>query len=95
MTDMRNFITGVAYTGSNALRLQEAAIENGFGSPYWLTYRQACEKKLSVRGQHGTKIIRIVKKKIIDDVTKKPKVVSGKKIYTVFNMSQCKSEAAV
>jgi antirestriction protein ArdC len=89
---MRNFITGVAYTGSNVLRLEEAAEENEFTSPYWLTYRQACEKNLSVRGQHGTQIIRIALKNMPDQNTGKIRKIKVKKVYTVFNLDQCSTQ---
>lgn len=46
---------GERYRGVNILLLWAQAIESGFGSPYWMTYRQAQELGAQVRkGEKGT-----------------------------------------
>ena len=50
-----NLTTGKPYTGINVLMLWSAGLQNGYTSPYWLTYRQAADKGGQVRkGEHGT-----------------------------------------
>ncbi|WP_297391169.1 zincin-like metallopeptidase domain-containing protein [Acidiferrobacter sp.] len=50
-----NLTTGKPYSGINVLMLWSAALQNGYASPYWLTYRQADDKGGQVRkGEHGT-----------------------------------------
>ena len=50
-----NLTTGKPYTGVNVLMLWGAAMQHGYTSPYWLTYKQAADKGGQVRkGEHGT-----------------------------------------
>jgi len=50
----RNGKTGVPYRGANVLLLWEAAIEEGYASNVWLTYRQAQSLGAQVRkGERG------------------------------------------
>ena len=49
-----NLTTGKPYQGINTLILWSAALQNGYASPYWLTYKQAADKGGQVRkGEHG------------------------------------------
>ena len=80
---MKNFITGVEYTGNNAVAL--ACTE--FSNPYFMTFRQAlsvgrCVKK----GEHGIRLCRFV---MVEEFKKGIKVKSRKpKYFTVFNVEQ-------
>jgi antirestriction protein ArdC len=50
-----NLTTGKPYSGINVLMLWAAGLQNGYTSPYWLTYKQASNKGGQVRkGEHGT-----------------------------------------
>lgn len=49
-----NLSTSKPYTGMNILILWSAAIQNGYKSPYWLTYKQASDMGGQVRkGEHA------------------------------------------
>ena len=49
----KNLVSEKAYRGINVFLLAS----NGYGSPYWLTYKQATERGGHVRkGEHGTKL---------------------------------------
>src|SRR4051812_19124626 len=49
---------GVPYNGINVLMLWSEAVEKGFTSPYWMTFRQAALLKAHVRkGEHGVSIV--------------------------------------
>ena len=46
---------GVPYSGINILMLWASAVEQGFGSPLWMTFKQALELNAHVRkGEHGS-----------------------------------------
>ena len=50
----RNGLTGAPYHGANVLVLWDAAIEDGYASHVWLTYKQAERLGAQVRrGEHG------------------------------------------
>src|SRR6202521_2833610 len=50
----KNLVSGRGYRGINVFLLSAS----GYGSPYWLTYKQATERGGHVRkGEHGTKVI--------------------------------------
>jgi antirestriction protein ArdC len=49
---------GLAYNGINVLTLWSDAIDKGFISPYWITYRQAAKMGAQVRkGEHGSQVV--------------------------------------
>lgn len=49
---------GVAYSGINVLMLWGAAVDNGYQSPTWLTYKQAAELGGQVRrGEKGSLVV--------------------------------------
>lgn len=92
----RNATTGRAYSGVNILLLWGAAIEHGFPSQSWLTFRQALAKGGNVRkGERGTTVVfadRFIPKgeqeRAARDGTE-PGSVAFLKRFTVFNLSQC------
>jgi antirestriction protein ArdC len=85
---MFNFVTKTPYSGKNVGALEEAAMMFGFSSEYWMTFKQAMELGLSVKGQSGTQIVRIVLKKVRDRDTGEVKKIRVPKRYTVFNLDQ-------
>ena len=66
---------------------------NGYGSPYWLTYKQATERGGHVRkGEHGTKVVfwKIGTRETEDadgETVERKSVLL--RYYTVFNVEQC------
>lgn len=81
-----NLVSRQPYTGINPFLLACA----GYGSPYWLTFRQAKNLGGSVRkGEHGTKIVffKAYDKTDADgEVTDRIRMI---RYYTVFNVEQC------
>ncbi|HYD29234.1 MAG TPA: ArdC family protein, partial [Azospirillaceae bacterium] len=50
--------TGQPYRGINTVMLWMTAVERGYASPYWFTYRQAQAAGGQVRrGEHGTLVV--------------------------------------
>ena len=70
----------------------------GYGSPYWLTYKQATERGGHVRkGEHGTKVVfwKIGTRETEDadgDTVERKSILL--RYYTVFNVEQCEGIAA-
>jgi antirestriction protein ArdC len=90
----KNLSSGRAYRGLNVFLLAS----NGYGSRYWLTYKQAIERGGHVRkGQHGTKIVfwkigtRETQEPDGDTIERKSVLL---RYYTVFNVEQCEGIAA-
>lgn len=82
---MFNFKTKKAYSGNNV----DALMLAGFESEYWMTYRQAQEMGYQVmKGQKGTKLIKIVEKEVINKETGKKQKKKVPVPFTVFNMEQ-------
>ena len=83
---------GVPYSGINILMLWASAVEQGFGSPSWMTFKQALELDAHVRkGEKGSLVV------YANSVTKTDKNDAGEEIereihflkgYTVFNVEQ-------
>jgi antirestriction protein ArdC len=90
----RNLVSGRAYRGINVFLLAS----NGYGSPFWLTYKQATERGGHVRkGEHGTKVVfwKIGTRETEDtdgDTIERKSIVL--RYYTVFNVEQCEGIAA-
>jgi antirestriction protein ArdC len=90
----KNLSSGRAYRGLNVFLLAS----NGYGSPYFLTYKQAIERGGHVRkGEHGTKIVfwKIGTRETEDadgDTIERKSIVL--RYYTVFNVEQCEGIAA-
>jgi antirestriction protein ArdC len=85
----KNFVSGRGYRGINVFLLAS----NGYGSPYWLTYKQAMERGGHVRkGEHGTKVVfwKIGTRETEDsdgDTIERKSIVL--RYYAVFNVEQC------
>lgn len=84
---------GVPYKGINVLMLWSAAIEKGYASTIWMTYRQASELKANVRkGEHGSlvvyadKLVRTETDSATGEETER--AIPFMKGYTVFNVEQ-------
>jgi antirestriction protein ArdC len=83
---------GVPYSGINILMLWASAIEQGFASPSWMTFRQAVELNACVRkGEKGSLVV------YANSITKTEQNDAGEDIerdihflkgYTVFNCDQ-------
>ena len=84
--------TGAPYRGINILLLWCAAMERGFASPHWMTYRQASELGAQVRkGERGSLVIyadRFVKKDAGANGDEAEREIRFMKGYTVFNVEQ-------
>jgi len=83
---------GVPYAGINILMLWSAAMEHSFGSPMWMTFRQAKELGAHVRkGEKGSPVV------YANTITRKEETKEGEtveqripfmKAYSVFNVEQ-------
>ena len=85
----RNLVSKREYRGINVFLLAS----RGYGSPYWLTYKQATEQGGNVRrGEHGSKVVfwKIDKYETEDaDGQTLAKTSAILRYYTVFNVEQC------
>lgn len=88
----RNLRSGKAYRGINVWLLLMTADASGYGSPYWLTFKQAKELGGSVRkGEHGTRIVfwKPIKRTEVDEKgEEKERGGMLARVYTVFNLEQ-------
>ncbi len=83
---------GMPYSGINILMLWASAMEQGFGSPSWMTFKQAIELNAHVRkGEKGSLVV------YANSVTKTERNDAGEDVereihflkgYTVFNVEQ-------
>jgi antirestriction protein ArdC len=90
----KNLVSGRGYRGINVFLLAS----NGYGSPYWLTYKQATERGGHVRkGEHGSKVVfwKIGTREVenADGETDERKSILLR-YYTVFNVEQCEGIAS-
>ena len=85
-----NYRTGIAYRGVNVLMTAVSALEHGFSTPAWLTYRQAQELDGQVRkGSTGTPITVWKPWKAKDKATGEDVVkYMAPRTYTIFNLDQ-------
>jgi antirestriction protein ArdC len=82
-------LEGRAYRGINVLLTGLAALENGFSSPFWMTFKQAKERGGSIqKGQKGTLVVFWTTFTVADKETGKPKTIPMLRHYTVFNLEQ-------
>lgn len=83
---------GMAYSGINVLMLWGAALEAGFCSPYWMTFKQAKELGAHVKkGERGNPVVyanTITKTEEQDDGSEEERTIPFMKAYTVFNVEQ-------
>ncbi|AUD02153.1 ArdC family protein [Spirosoma pollinicola] len=83
---------GIPYQGINTLLLWGTAAEQGYASPYWMTYKQAVELKANVcKGEKATQIV-YADKFTVEDKTDNNEIVTSQipflKPYAVFNAAQ-------
>jgi antirestriction protein ArdC len=84
---------GVPYRGINVLMLWSEAIEKGYASPIWITFKQALALKANVRkGEHGSLVVYADKitRTETDSATGEDteREIPFMKGYTVFNTEQ-------
>jgi len=83
---------GKAYKGINVLMLWGAAVDGGFLSPYWMTFKQAKELGAHVqKGQRGNLVVyanSITKLEAQDDGSEEERKIPFMKGYSVFNVDQ-------
>lgn len=83
---------GMPYSGINVLMLWGAAMEGGYISPFWMTYRQATEFGAHVRkGERGNLVVyanTITKTEEQDDGSAEERKIPFMKGYSVFNVEQ-------
>lgn len=82
----------VPYSGINILMLWAAAVEAGFSSPFWMTYRQAQELGAQVRkGEKSSLVVyanTITRTEEGKDGTEEERTIPFMKGYAVFNAAQ-------
>jgi len=83
---------GVPYAGINILMLWSAAMERGFASPMWMTFRQAKELGAHVRkGEKGSPVVyanTITRTDETDEGETVEQHIPFMKAYSVFNVEQ-------
>lgn len=83
---------GIPYTGINILMLWGAALDHGFASPFWMTFKQAQELGAHVRkGEKGSLVVyanTITRTEEGEDGTEEERAIPFMKGYTVFNVEQ-------
>ncbi|MEZ5887529.1 MAG: zincin-like metallopeptidase domain-containing protein [Paracoccaceae bacterium] len=83
---------GMAYSGINILMLWGAAMEAGYLSPYWMTFKQAKELGANVKkGERGNQVVyanKITKTEEHEDGSEEERTIPFMKAYTVFNVEQ-------
>lgn len=82
----------IPYNGVNTLMLWGTAAEQGYSSPYWMTFKQAIDLKANVRkGEKGTQIV-YADKFAVEEKNSAGETVINQipflKPYTVFNANQ-------
>jgi antirestriction protein ArdC len=86
----RNLTSGKPYRGVNVFLLATAAMEAGYSSPYWMSYKQAQEHGGNVKkGEKSTIVIfwkKLISKELDEDG--KPKIFFMARYYRVFNLEQ-------
>jgi antirestriction protein ArdC len=84
---------GVPYQGINVLMLWSDAVEKGYASPTWMTFKQTLELNANVRkGEHGSLVVYAdkIRRKETDSDTGEDteREIPFMKGYTVFNVEQ-------
>jgi antirestriction protein ArdC len=84
---------GIPYQGINVLMLWSAAMENGYASPTWMTFKQALEFKAHVRkGEQGSLVVyadKIIRAETNAKTGEESEyAIPFMKGYTVFNVEQ-------
>jgi len=83
---------GQTYSGINVLMLWGAAVEAGYCSPYWMTFKQAKELGAHVRkGEGGNSVVyanTLTKTEEQENGATEERKIPFMKAYTVFNVEQ-------
>jgi len=84
---------GIPYRGINVLVLWSAAMEKGYASPVWMTFKQASELKANVRkAEHGSLVVyadKIIRTEANSKTGEEAeRAIPFMKGYTVFNVEQ-------
>ena len=83
---------GLPYSGINVLMLWGAAMEGGYLSPFWMTFKQAKELGAHVKkGERGNLVVyanTITKTEEQEDGSKEEQKIPFMKGYSVFNVEQ-------
>jgi antirestriction protein ArdC len=83
---------GQEYSGINVLMLWGAAMEAGYCSPFWMTFKQAKELGAHVRkGERGAPVVyagTLNKTEEQENGNEEERVIPFMKAYTVFNVEQ-------
>ena len=84
---------GIPYQGINVLMLWSEAVEKGYASPIWMTFKQALELKSAVRkGEHGSLVVyadKIIRTETDGETGEEAeRAIPFMKGYTVFNVEQ-------
>ena len=83
---------GIPYSGINILMLWAESVAKGFGSPTWMTFRQASELSAYVRkGEKGSLVVyanSITRTEADGDGEETEREIHYMKGYTVFNVEQ-------
>jgi antirestriction protein ArdC len=83
---------GIPYRGVNVLLLWGEALEKGYATPRWMTYKQSQELGAQVRkGEHGSLVVfadRFTKTETNDQGESVEHAIPFMKGYTVFNVEQ-------
>lgn len=88
-----NMFTNAHYTGINVLLCWMASMHRGFPCNKWMTFKQMLQYgadnniELSVKGEKGTKLIRVIEFKPKDSKPDDP-YLKRSRSFTVFNASQ-------
>ncbi|MGD9693610.1 MAG: ArdC family protein [Phycisphaerales bacterium] len=86
----RNLESGRTYRGVNVFLLAVTAWMHGYGSPFWLTFRQALLRGGHVRkGEKSSLVVFWKQHDATDEETGEPMKVPVLRHYNVFNAEQC------
>src|ERR1700761_9299723 len=83
---------GIPYQGINVLMLWSEAVEKGYASPRWMTFKQALELNAHVRkGETGSVVVfadKLIRTETDDTGAEEEHAIPFMKGYTVFNVDQ-------
>ena len=83
---------GIPYQGINVLMLWSEAIDRGYASPVWMTFKQALDMKAHVRkGETGSLVVyadKIIRTETTESGEEAARAIPFMKGYTVFNIEQ-------
>jgi len=86
----KNLTTDRPYRGSNVFLLAMTAWAEGYRSPYWLTFKQASQRGITIKkGSKSTLVVFWKQLVVEDEESKQKKKVPVLRYYRVFNLEQC------